>query len=94
MGLITAMSPFFVLKHEKHLYSVNSERILQLAGRFPAYQGKLQLQSHNLIFNTQMREIQHHINQAITIPLSNNHKRTLTPGSSLIEQECLSGTRY
>lgn len=73
LGLITATSPFFVLKHEKHFYSVNSERILQLAGRFQAYQGKFQLQSHDLIFNTQMKEMQHHINQAITIPLSNNH---------------------
>lgn len=24
MGLITALSPFFILKHEKHFYSVNS----------------------------------------------------------------------
>lgn len=60
MGLITAVSPFFILKHEKHFYSMNSKCILQLAGRSQGYQGKLQLQSHNLIFNTQMREIQHH----------------------------------
>lgn len=60
MGLITAVPLLFILKHEKHFYSMNSKHILQLAGRFQAYQDKLQLQSHNLIFNTQMRGIQHH----------------------------------
>lgn len=60
MGLITAVSPFFILSHEKHFYAVNSKHILQLAGRFQAHQGKLQLQSHYLILNTRMRETQHH----------------------------------
>lgn len=93
MDSITAVSPFFVFEHEKCFYSVNSKCILQLAGRFQAYQDKFQLQS-TIWYSRLKWEKYDIIYQAITSPLSNNHRRTLTPRSSLIEQEYLSGTRF